>query len=162
MISSRPADAQANFKQLKFLKSFMSGSDDFRFNFFLISASWCDSCKEYRVLMETYMKTFPDQGLTLHSVVIEDPKEEVFDSQILKDLFPHPKKYSHDSVPRFLALDQADGKPHVYEEGEALKEVYERFFKSHQGYLNSRVKLFKTPLNHDISQIESTISALNR
>jgi thiol-disulfide isomerase/thioredoxin len=162
LLSTKSPEVQASFKQLRFIKSFMQPIDELRFNFFLVSASWCDSCREYKVLLETYMKTFPDQNLTFHSVVIEDPKEEIFDSQILKDLFPHPKKYTHDSIPRFLAYDQSSGRPVIYEEGEALKEVYDRFFKNHRGYMNARVKLFKTPQGKELSQYQTTFSSLTR
>jgi thiol-disulfide isomerase/thioredoxin len=162
LLSNQSPDTQASFKQMRFLKSFMTPADEYRFNFFLVSASWCESCKEYRLLFESYLKSFPDSNLTLHSVVVEDPKEEIFDSQLLKDLFPHPAKYTHDSIPRFLAIDQANGRLTVYEEGEALKEVYERFFKSHQGYLNQRVKLFKNIPGHANTDLQTTLSSIVR
>lgn len=142
-LKNKSPEVQAAFKQFRFLKSFVQPLEEEKFNFFIVSASWCDSCKEYRVLLETYLKTFPDSGLILHSVVIEDPKEEVFDSRILKELFPHPKKYTHDSIPRFLAIQTAQGKTTIWEEGEALQELYERFYKKNRGFLDTRTTLFK-------------------
>lgn len=142
-LKNKPPEVQAAFKQLRFLKSFLTPIQEERFNFFIFSPSWCESSREYRVLFETFIKTFPNMGLNLHSVVIEDPKEEIFDSKIMKELFPHPKKYTHDSVPRFLAIETVQGNALVWEEGEALKELYERFFLPHRGYLNSRSTLFR-------------------
>ena len=110
-----------------------------------MSASWCESCREYRILLESYLKEFPQSNVTLHSVVIEDEKENIFDSLLLKELFPHPKKYSHDSIPRFLALEFVNGEPRLLEEGDALQAFYERFFKSHQGFLDSQTTLFHRP-----------------
>ena len=75
----------------------------------------------------------------MHSVVIEDPNELIFDSKIFKELFPNTKKYSHEIVPRFLAIEQVEGKSIIYEEGEALAVLYERFFHSHRGFLNNTV-----------------------
>ncbi len=46
-------------------------------------------------------------------------------------------------MPRFLALETLNGKTTVYEEGEALLELYERYFKQHRGYLDSRTSLFR-------------------
>jgi thiol-disulfide isomerase/thioredoxin len=143
-LKTKSPEVQATFKQLRFLKSFLQPLEEEKFNFFIISASWCDSCKEYRILLETYMKTFPSSGLVLHSVVIEDPKEEIFDAKILKELFPHPNKYTHDSIPRFLAIETVQGKTALWEEGEALKELYERFYKEHRGFLDSKTQLFKS------------------
>jgi hypothetical protein len=134
-----------------------------RFNFFIISASWCDSCRQYRVLLETYAKTFPDMGLNLHSVVVEDPKEEIFESTLLKQLFPNAKKYSHNSIPRFLALQTSHGKTQIWEEGEALQELYRRFYKDQRGYLDSRSTLFKNvpkPARLGASPASSPNSAL--
>ncbi len=121
----------------RFLQSFLSPEDTKRFNFFLISASWCESSREYRNLLEGYFKRFPDPELTLHSVVVEDPKNAIFDSRFMKELFPNPKRYTHDTVPRFLAYAVVNGKPKVWEEGEALKELYERYYIKHRGFLGS-------------------------
>lgn len=136
VLESRPPQIQAVFKQMRFLKSLLRPEDEFKFNFFLVSASWCDSCKEYRALLETYAKMFPHLTLAIHSVVIDDPKEEVFKSALLKMLFPNPKQYAHhESIPRFLALEWVHGQSKVYEEGDALKVLYERFFKEHRGFM---------------------------
>jgi hypothetical protein len=142
-LKEKSAEVQAAFRQLRFLKSFVQPVEEDRFNFFIVSASWCDSCKEYRVLLETYLKSFPNPGMVLHSLVIDDPKEEIFDSKILKDLFPHPEKYTHDSVPRFLAIETVNGKTTVWEEGEALEALYDRFFKPFRGFLDNRMTLFR-------------------
>lgn len=122
---------------MRFLQSFLTPADANRFNFFLISASWCESSREYRNLLEAYFKRFPDPELTLHSIVVEDPKNAIFDSRFMKELFPNPKRYTHDTVPRFLAYAVVNGKPKVWEEGEALKELYERFYFKHRGFLGS-------------------------
>ena len=150
-LKGKPPEVQASFKQLTFVKSFLSAFDQERFNFFIFSASWCDSCKEYRVLLESLVKNFPEQNLNLHSVMIEDTKEEIFEKPILKELFPNPKKYSHESIPRFLSFEVVNGVPTVLEEGEALKALYERFLKVHRGYLDSKSALFKSgkPLTPD-------------
>lgn len=142
-LRNKPPEVQSAFKQLRFLKSFLGPLQEERFNFFIFSPSWCESSREYRVLFETYMKTFPNTGMNLHSVVIEDPKEEIFDGRIFKELFPNPKKYTHESVPRFLALETVQGNTLIWEEGEALKELYDRFFASRRGFLDSRASLFR-------------------
>lgn len=143
MLKSRTPEIQAEFRQIRFLKSFLTTTDEERVNFFIVSASWCDSCKQYRVLLETYLKSYPKPDLNLHSVVIEDPKEQIFKSPILKELFPHPDQYSHDTIPKFLALDMRNGEEMVYEEGEALKVVYEGFFEAHKGAMDSELTLFR-------------------
>lgn len=152
-LKSKPPEVQAAFKQLRFLKSFLAPLDEERFNFFIFSPSWCESSREYRVLFETYLKTFPQAGLNLHSVLIEDPKEEIFDSRIIRELFPHQKKYTQDSTPRFLAIETVQGNTVIWEEGEALKELYERFFKQYRGYLNSKTTLFRnvSPLSRGLA-----------
>lgn len=142
-IKGRSMEVQADFKQLRFLRSFVRESEAEQFNFFIVSASWCESCKEYRMLMEAYQKQFPSSSVNIHSVVIEDPKEQIFDSNILKELFPHPKKYSHDSIPRFLAIEGGPGKTIVWEEGDALRELYDRYFRNYRGFMDSKTSLFK-------------------
>lgn len=138
-LKSKPAEVQADFRQIQFAKSFLAPQDGEKFNFIMISASWCDSCKEYRTLIEAYAKMFPDISLTLHSVIVEDPKEEIFESTLLKELFPNPKRYTHESIPRFLAVQTTDGKTTLWEEGDALKEFYDRYFKSHRGFLDKKI-----------------------
>jgi len=136
---------QASIRQLTFLRTLLGPQDEGRVNLFLVSASWCDSCREYRVLFESYVKAFGFPELNLHSVVIEDEKEQIFEKPLLGELFPNPKKYSHDSIPRFLLLESGAEGNYVLEEGEALREVYLRFFKAKRGYLDSKSTLFKKP-----------------
>lgn len=138
-LRDKPADVQANMTQLAFLKSFMDDNDKQNFNFFIFAPSWCASSKEYRAIFESYFKRFATPQLTLHSVIIEDPEESIFDSKVFKELFPHNLQYSHEIVPRFLAFEQKDGRSVVYEEGEALAVLFENFFKQHQGFLNKNV-----------------------
>lgn len=141
-LEGKPAEVQANYKQLLFLKSFLGNEDQGKFNLFVVSASWCESCKEYRVLLESYFRTFLPEGLNVHSLVVEDAKEQIFEHPFLKELFPNPKKYSHNSIPRFIAIETMDGKPVIFEEGEALAAAYDRFFKEKVGYLDKKVALF--------------------
>lgn len=138
-LEDKTPDAQANIVQLKFLQAFLDQNDKTRFNFFIFSPSWCASSQEYRALFEAYFKKFANTNLALHSVVIDDPQEVIFDSKIFKELFPHTPTYSHDLVPRFLAYEERDGVPTIYEEGQALSVLYENFFKQHQGFLNKLV-----------------------
>ncbi len=151
LLKEKPPEVQAAFKQLTFLRSLLGPSDNGRFNFFVFSASWCDSCKEYRVLLENYLRNFSQSDVVLHSVVIDDPKEEIFERPLLKELFPNPKKYSHESIPRFAVLEFIEGKPHVLEEGEALQALYERYLKPHRGYMDNRATLFKSPITRALS-----------
>jgi hypothetical protein len=161
-LQTKAPEVQAAFKQLRFLKSFLRPGDEEKFNFFIISASWCDSCREYRNLFESYFKAFPAPLVNLHSVVIEDPKEEIFDARILKELFPNPKKYSHNSIPRFLALESVRGKTTIWEEGEALQELYERFYKLHHGFLNPRVTLFRNSRGLASGGIDPSLTAVTK
>lgn len=143
LLDGKPVEIKQAVAQVQFLQSFLKPLESEKFNFFVIGPSWCDSSREYRYLLESYAKMFPNPDYVLHSVVIEDPKEEIFDSPILKELFPHPGKYTHESVPRFLAFQNAGGSPHVWEEGEALKEFYERYLKEFQGFWNTKSDLFR-------------------
>jgi hypothetical protein len=133
----------AAFYQLRFIKSLLEPSDDGKFNFFIVSASWCESSREYRNLLEAYFKKFPNPLLTLHSVVVDDPKKQIFDSRLMKELFPHAKRYTHETVPRFIAMQMVNGQPKIWEEGEALRELYDRFYASHRGFLAPEIKSFK-------------------
>lgn len=141
-LKGKPSEVQANYKQLLFLKSLLTNEDRDALNLFVVSASWCESCREYRTLFEDYFRTFLPAGLNVHSLVVEDTKEQIFEHPFLKELFPNEKKYSHNSIPRFIAVEEKDGGQLVLEEGEALEAVYERFFKKRQGYLNARSTLF--------------------
>jgi thiol-disulfide isomerase/thioredoxin len=142
-LSKKAPRVKANFLQLVFLKSFLEPLEEEKFNFFVVGASWCGSSRDYRVLLEAYVKKFANPGLNLHSVVIDDPKGKVFESQILKDLFPNTDKYTHDTIPRFLAYQVVNGETKVWEEGEALRELYDRFFKNERGFMNDKSTLFK-------------------
>lgn len=129
--------------QYQFLRSFLSGLDEEKFNFFVIGPSWCESTREYRYLLEYYAKTFPDSRWILHSVIIDDPNEKIFDSRILEDLFPFPENYSHDSVPRFIALQKENGQLKVWEEGDALVQLQTRFLEEHKGFLHKTTSVFR-------------------
>jgi hypothetical protein len=138
-LQGKAPEAQANITQLALVKSFIDSSEMGNFHFFIISPSWCASSQEYRALFEAYFKKFSNPNLTLHSIVIEDPEESIFDAKIFKELFPHKKNYSHEIVPRFIAFQQKDGKPVIYEEGEALAVLYQNYFKKYQGFMNKIV-----------------------
>lgn len=155
LIEKKPADQQVLFRQVAFLQKFIERQDEGRINLFLIGTSWCESCKEYRVLFESYLKEFSPEALTLHNLVIEDPKEQIFDLLLLKDLFPHPEKYTHDSIPRFITFEMQGKKPVVLEEGEALQYVYENIFKPHHGYLQSKEPTRKDPSQNLLRNLSS-------
>ena len=137
LLDGKPDLVKKAVTQYQFLRSFLKEPEEEKFNFFVIGPSWCESSKEYRYILEYLSKKFPNNQLVIHSVVIDDPEEQIFDAQILKDLFPFPENYSHDSVPRFLALQKDKDKLKVWEEGEALVELKSRFFAQHQGFLNN-------------------------
>jgi hypothetical protein len=139
ILRTKPEAVQVAVTQLRLLKSFLNGNEEEKFNFFIIGPHWCESSREYRALMEAYFKNFPKSELILHSVVIEDTKEEIFDSKLLKELFPYPEKYTQDIVPKFIAIQTVNGKTTIWEEGDALKELYERFYKPHRGYLDLKI-----------------------
>jgi hypothetical protein len=163
-LAKKTPKVKSNFLQLVFLKSFLGALEEEKFNFFVIGASWCGSSKDYRVLLETYVKKFANPGLNLHSVVIEDPKGKIFESQILKDLFPNKEKYTHETVPRFLAYQMINGEPKVWEEGEALRELYDRFLKGERGFLNDKSSLFKnwsSPPNRGLA-VDPSLSSITK
>ncbi len=145
-LKGKSAAVIASFYQLRFLKSLLEAGDEGKFNFFVVSASWCDSSREYRTLLEAYFKKFPNAQLTLHSLVVDDPKQAIFDSRLMKELFPHAKRYTHDTVPRFLAVQTINGQPKVWEEGEALRELYDRFYAQHRGFLAGEIKTLNRSL----------------
>ncbi len=134
-LKGKSPEVVASFYQLRFLNSLLEPSDATKFNFFIVSPSWCESSREYRILLETYFKKFPNPELTLHSLVVEDPKKDIFESRLTKELFPHPEKYSHQTVPRFIALQTTQGQTKIWEEGEALRELYDRYYAKHRGFL---------------------------
>lgn len=139
MLKGKPEAVLKSVTQYQFLRSFTKEVDDDKFNFFIIGPNWCESSREYRYILEYYSKRFPNNQLILHSVVIEDPQEQIFDSQILKDLFPFPENYSHESVPRFLAMQKLNGQLKVWEEGDALRELKDRFLGQHRGFLDNAI-----------------------
>jgi hypothetical protein len=141
LLEGKPEPIRKAVTQIQFLRGFLKAGDEEKFNFFMIGPQWCESSKEYRYILEYYSKKFPSPELVLHSVVIEDPQQQIFDSQIMKDLFPFPENYTHDSVPRFLAIQMVKGQLKVWEEGEALRELKDRFFAQYRGFLNSKFTL---------------------
>ncbi len=143
LLRTKAAEVQAEFKQLRFLKSFVDEKDEGKFNVFIFSASWCSSSREYRALLESYLKSSPQNDVVLHSVVIDDPDQKIFDAKILKELFPHQERYTHESIPKFIALENINGKSVVYEEGDALFALYERYLKPMRGFLNKQTILFR-------------------
>lgn len=128
-------EAQAAFKQERFLKSLLAPDDKRPFHFFIISPSWCESSREYRLVLENYFRRLKNSSAVMHSIVIEDPKKNIFESKLMKEVFPFPSHYSHLTVPRFLALDLSTATPQVLEEAEALDALEERYLKSMRGYL---------------------------
>jgi len=146
-LSDKSEEVKANFRQLRFVKSFLSPTDDHRMAFFIFSPSWDLSSKDYRVLLESYLKKFPEMKFHLHSVVIDDPKERIFEANIFKELFPHRERYTHDNTPKFIAFEILGGQPILLEEGEALKLLYERFLQKHRGFLDEDMSLFRKPRN---------------
>lgn len=141
-LKGKPPEVQANYKQLLFLKSLLGPQDSGKYNFFIVSASWCESCREYRLMFEDYFRAFLPEGVNVHSLVIEDTKEQIFEHPLLKELFPNEKKYSHNSIPRFLAIETVNDQQVVREEGDALKELYDRFYAKRRGYLDGKTTLF--------------------
>lgn len=143
LLDGKPEMIKKAVTQYQFLRSLMKGANEEKFNFFIIGPSWCESSKEYRYILEYYSKKFPNAQLVLHSVVVDDPQGQIFESQLIKDLFPFPENYSHNSVPRFLALEKDKGQLKVWEEGEALIELKNRFFAEHRGFLDSSLPIMK-------------------
>lgn len=128
--------AQAFF-QLRLLKRFIEPIEEGVFHFFIVSASWCESSLEYRLLLESYFKRFSPKEAVLHSLLVEDAQKQIFRSPLMKELFPHPKEYSHETVPRFIAVEWKSGEPHIWEEGDALAELYDRHLAAHRGFLEN-------------------------
>lgn len=143
LLEGKPEMVKKAVTQYQFLRSLMKGASEEKFNFFVIGPSWCESSKEYRYILEYYAKKFPHSELVIHSVVIDDPQEQIFGSQLLQDLFPFPENYSHDSVPRFLALQKDHGQLKVWEEGDALTELKNRFLAQHRGFLDSSLPIMR-------------------
>jgi len=143
-LEGKPEAVKNSFRQLQYLKSFtkLAQSEPEALHFFIVSPSWCQSSREYRMLFETYMKRFPQKNFVLQSIVLDDPSEKVFDSRALMELFPNKDKYSHENVPKFLALEMKQGKPVVWEEGQALEQLYSRYFAKYRGHLDAKTLLF--------------------
>jgi len=146
LLKDKPTLVKKAVTQYQFLRSFLIGLEEEKFHFFVVGPSWCESTKEYRYMLEHYAKTFPDSQWNLHSVLIEDPNEKIFESPILEDLFPFPENYSHDSVPRFIALQKENGQLKVWEEGDALFELQKRFLDTHRGFLHKNTTTFRKAL----------------
>jgi len=146
LLKDKPPLVKKAVTQYQFLRSFLFGLDEEKFHFFVVGPSWCESTKEYRYVLEYYAKTFPDSHWNLHSVLIEDSNQKIFESPILEDLFPFPENYSHDSVPRFIALQKENGQLKVWEEGDALLELQNRFLDKHRGFLHKSTTVFKKAL----------------
>lgn len=138
LLAGKPEMIQKTFTQMRFLKSFLSESDTDRTVLFIVGASWCQSSRSYRVMLESYLKRFPISNLTLHSVLVEDVNNQIFDSPLLSQLFPNPASYSHNTIPRFLVLENGTT-PVLYEEGNALSVVLDRYFSKHRGFLDALV-----------------------
>lgn len=143
LLKDKPPEVQARFRQLQYAKSFLRPEDEGAFNFFVISASWCSSCTEYRMLFETYFKDFPPERAKLHSIVVDDPGQTIFTSSLMKELYPNGPFGAKASVPRFLAVENADGQTLVYEDGDALFQLYERFFKKVRGFADGKIPLLR-------------------
>jgi hypothetical protein len=135
-LGDKEAEVAHAFYQLRLLRNFVDPSEEGLFNFFVVSASWCQSSREYRILLESYFKNFSPNAV-LHSVIISGDHKQIFQSPFLKEFFPHPREYSHDSIPRFLAVEWAEGQPRIWEEGEALAELYDRYLAPHRGFLEN-------------------------
>lgn len=143
LLKAKSPEVQAQFRQLQFLRSFLRPEDDGAFNFFVVSASWCPSCREYRMLFETYFKDFAPEKAKLHSILVEDPAHAIFTSPVMRELFPKGPHGSKATVPRFLAVENVEGTLVVHEDGDALFELYERFFKKVRGYQDGRLSLLR-------------------
>lgn len=141
-IQGKSDEVKNRFRQLQFLKSFIKGTDPNAFHFFIVSPSWCQSSREYTMLFENFIKKYPQKNLVIHSVVIEDPQEKIFDSRVLAELFPNKTTYTHDNVPRFLSLEIQSKHANVWEEGQALEQLYSRFFGKYRGFLDDKTSLF--------------------
>ncbi len=145
LLKGKPEMVQKTFTQIRFLKSFLTESDADRTVLFIVGASWCQSSRTYRALLESYLKRFPVSDLTLHSIVVDDPKNQIFDSAILGQFFPSSASYSHNTIPRFLLLENT-AEPVLYEEGDALSVVLDRYFSSQRGFLDSLVPFLNQPV----------------
>lgn len=141
-LKNKPNAVQAQYKQLLFAKSLLNENDVGKFNFIMVAASWCESSREYRVMIENYFRTFLPEQVNIHSLIVDDPKEQIFEHPFLRELFPNEKSYSHQSIPKFLAVDETQGNTVVLEEGEALAALYDRYFKEKRGYLDDKSSLF--------------------
>lgn len=147
MLQDKPKEIKEAVLQMRFLKSFLPPLDEERFNFFIFSPSWCESSKEYRALLEAYFKQFSNSTLNFHSVIIDDPNEEIFDSRIFQELFPKKSATTTEIVPRFIAIQTIQGRTQVWEEGDALRELSLRFFGTHRGFLDHTSSLFAAKQN---------------
>jgi len=143
LLKDKSPEVQAKFRQLQFVRSFMKPEDENAFNFYIVSASWCPSCRDYRLILETYFKLFPPEKARLHSIVVEDPSHTIFDSPVMRELFPASARGSKSTIPRFLAVENVNGTAMIHEDGDALFELYERFFKKYRGFQDVKVPLLR-------------------
>ncbi|MBI1862345.1 MAG: hypothetical protein HYR96_15640 [Deltaproteobacteria bacterium] len=139
LLQGTPEIVTKTFTQVRFLKSFLNDFDSNRNVLFVVGPSWCQSSRTYRMLVESYLKKLPLTDLTVHSIVIEDPKNQVFESPLMSTLFPNSGNYSHNTVPRFLFLENNPEKPVLFEEGEALSQLLDRYFGRYRGFFDSQV-----------------------
>lgn len=144
LLKDKPEGVKKTFTQVRFLKSFLDVNDEGRNALFIVGASWCQSSRTYRALLESYLKQFPLSNLTIHSIVVEDPKNQIFDSALLSMLFPNFSSYSHQTIPRFLFFENNPDEPVLYEEGDALSQLLDRYFSKHRGFMDASVP-FLTP-----------------
>jgi hypothetical protein len=139
-LSKKDKEVSQTFFQLRLLKSFVDRSEEESLNFFIVSAPWCESSREYRLILENYLRRFPLKEIVYHSILVSDDQKQIFRSPMIKELFPHPKEYSHDTIPRFIAVEWKNGQPQVWEEGDALKELYDRHLVARRGFLENGAK----------------------
>lgn len=137
LLNGKPKDVQAAVLQKRFLRTFIDPNTLDKPHFFIVAPDWCASSEGYRTILEWYTRKLAMGTYILHSIIIEDPRESIFDSKAMTDLFPFPKKYSHESVPRFLLADPKGGELSVFEEGAALQWLYDNHLSNHQGFLSS-------------------------
>jgi hypothetical protein len=145
LLDGKSENLRSTFTQVRFLKSLLSPSDEGRNVFFVIGAHWCQSSRAYRALVEAYLKRFPKSDLAFHAIVIDDPKKEIFESALLRSLFPHNTRYSHNTIPRFLLFRNNPRAPALIEEGEAIEWVLQNALLKHKGFLDDQVPFLFSP-----------------
>ena len=132
-------ESQSNYekrRQQVFLETFLRESDKKLVNVFVVSASWCASCYQYRILLEKYAKWFFPPDAVLHSVTVEDPQEKMAKGRAYQELFRERSSRENASVPAFIWYDGRKNPPEISEEGAALQKLYESYLESHRGFLD--------------------------